>query len=189
VCAAPLEPGKGHGALLDALATMRGRGLAFTAVLAGDGSLGAALDRRIVELGLQESVERVGWPEDLGGLLQAADAVILPSAWESQPLVLMEAMARGRPVIASSVGGIPELVTDGLNGRLCPSSDPAALAAVLESFQRHPDAATRLGRRAAESVLGCLTWEHAVETYESIYDEVLGLATFQLEEQAIEVQR
>jgi glycosyltransferase involved in cell wall biosynthesis len=189
VCAAPLEPGKGHGALLDALAMMRSRGLAFTAALAGEGSLGSALDRRIAELGLEDRVKRVGWPADLGGLLLAADAVVLPSAWESQPLILMEAMARARPVIASSVGGIPELVTDGLNGRLCPSSDSAALAALLESFQRHPDAAMRLGKKAAESVLGGLTWDHTIETYESIYDEVLGLATFQLEEHSMPVER
>jgi glycosyltransferase involved in cell wall biosynthesis len=81
-------------------------------------------------------------------------------------------------VVASAVGGIPEVVEDGVHGRLVPADDPAALAAVLEWFHRKPDAAQRLGRHGAQRVQEAYTWERVVESFEAVYDEVLGLASF-----------
>jgi glycosyltransferase involved in cell wall biosynthesis len=92
---------------------------------------------------------------------------------------LLEAMARARPVVASAVGGVPEVIEDGVNGRLVPPGDPGALADVLESFHRKSDAAFRLGRRGAERVREAYTWERVVENFEGVYDEVLGLASFE----------
>ena len=178
VCAGRLEHQKGQDVLLEALAEVRRRGLEFVAVLAGEGSLRGALEERVRSLGLGANVRFLGQVEDLGPLLAAADAVVLPSRWEGMPLVLLEALVRARPVVASAVGGVTEVVTDGEHARLVPPEDPRALAGALEDFHRHPDPALRLGRRAAARVRESFTWPRVVEAFESVYDEVLGLASF-----------
>ncbi len=178
VCAGRLEEQKGQDVLLDALAEVRQRGLEFVAVLAGDGRLRADLEQRARSLGLEGNVRFPGQVDDLGPLLAAADAVALPSRWEGMPLVLLEALARGRPVVASAVGGVPEVATDEEHARLVPPGDVAALAGVLEGFHRHPDAALRMGWRGAMRVRESFTWERVVGTFEAVYDDVLGLASF-----------
>jgi len=182
VCAGRLEHQKGQDVLLEALAEVRRRGLEFVAALAGEGSLRGALEERARSLGLEANVRFLGQVEDLGPLLAAADAVVLPSRWEGMPLVLLEALARARPVVASAVGGVPEVVTDGEHARLVPPEDPRALAEALEDFHRHPDPALRLGRRAEARVRESYTWPRVVEAFESVYDEVLGLASFATED-------
>ncbi len=182
VCAGRLEHQKGQDVLLDALAEVRRRGLEFVAALAGEGSLRGALEQRARSLGIEANVRFLGQVEDLGPLLTAADAVVLPSRWEGMPLVLLEALARARPVVASAVGGVPEVVTDGEHARLVPPEDARALAEALEDFHRHPDPALRLGRHAAARVRESFTWPRVVEAFESVYDEVLGLASFAVED-------
>lgn len=178
VCAARLEEQKGHAVLLDAAARVRERGIDFVLALAGGGSLRPALEARAGELGLAERVRFLGRVDAIGPLLLAADACVLPSLWEGLPLSLLEAMARGRPVVASAVGGVPETIEDGVHGRLVPAGDASALAAVLEEFQRRPDAARQLGTRAAERVRQRYTWARVIEAFEAVYDDVLGLASF-----------
>jgi glycosyltransferase involved in cell wall biosynthesis len=178
VCVGRLEEQKGQDVLLDALAQLRGRGVDFVAVLAGEGPRRGALEEQVRALELGSRVRLLGQVGDIGPVLAAADAVVLPSRWEGLPLVLLEALVRGRPVVASAVGGIPEVVVDGEHARLVPPGDVAALAAVLEEFHRHPDAAVRLGRRAAARARESYTWSRVVEAYEAVYDEVLGLASF-----------
>jgi glycosyltransferase involved in cell wall biosynthesis len=177
LCAGRLETQKGHTVLIDALAQVRVRGLEFVAVLAGEGSLREALERQVREAGLEGRVHFAGQVDPLGPMYTAADAVLLPSLWEGLPLTLLEAMARGRPVVATRVGGIPEAVEDGVTGRLVPAGDAAALAAVLEDFHRRADAAARLGYAGAERVRETFTWPRVVESFEAVYDEVLGLAS------------
>ncbi len=178
VCAGRLEEQKGQDVLLDALAEVRREGLEFVAVLAGEGSKRAALEARAKELGLGTRVRFPGQVENLGPLLAAADAVALPSRWEGLPLVLLEAMVRARPVVATPVGGIPEVVEDGVHGRLVPVGDAAALAGALADFHRRPDEAARMGHRGAARVRESYTWPRVVEAFEAVYDEVLGLASF-----------
>jgi glycosyltransferase involved in cell wall biosynthesis len=131
VCAGRLEEQKGQDVLLDALAALRGRDRDFVVLLAGDGSQRAALERRAAALGLGERVRFPGQVDDLGPLLAAADAVVMPSRWEGMPLVLLEALARARPVVASAVGGVPEVAVDGEHARLVPPGDADALAQAL----------------------------------------------------------
>ena len=179
VCVARLEEQKGHAVLLDALAELHRRDLAFVCVLAGEGSLRAALERRVAELGLTECVAFLGRLEEAGPILLAADAVVLPSLWEGLPLVLLEALARGRPVVASAVGGVPDVIEDGVTGRLVPAGDAAALAEALAGFHGRPDAALRLGREGEQRVREGFTWERVIEAFELVYDDVLGLASFE----------
>jgi len=177
VCPARLETQKGHAVLIDALARVRARELDFVAVLAGEGTLRADLERRVREAGLGDHVRFAGQVEPIGPLLLAADACVLPSLWEGLPLSLLEALARARPVIASRVGGVPEAIEDGVTGRTVPAGDAAALAAALEDFHRKPDVARRMGLEGAARVEAEFTWQRVVESFEEVYDEVLGLAT------------
>jgi len=179
VCAARLEEQKGHAVLLEALAELSRRGHDFKCALAGDGALRGALERRARELGLETRVEFLGRLEEVGPLLLAADTVILPSLWEGLPLILLEALARARPVVASAVGGVPDVIEDGLTGRLVPPADAAALAEALERFHGRPDAALKLGRAGEQRVHASYTWERVVEGFELLYDDVLGLASFE----------
>jgi glycosyltransferase involved in cell wall biosynthesis len=176
VVAGRLEEQKGHDLLFEALSTMLKKGLEFTLVVAGEGSRRSWLEQQALSLRLAPRVQFVGQVEDVGSLLAAADAVLLPSRWEGLPLVLLEAMARGRPIVASAVGGVPDVIQDGVNGTLVPPGDAAALAAALEQLHRKADRAFRMGHIAAQTVREHYTWHAVVEGFESVYDEVLGLA-------------
>lgn len=178
VCAARLETQKGHAVLLDALAKLRARGLEFVVAFAGEGSLRGALEARTRELGLESRVRFLGQVETVGPLLSAADAVVLPSLWEGLPLSLLEAMARARAVVATRVGGIPEAVEDRLHGLLVAPEDVDALAAALEELHQKADVGRRLGLAAAERMRERYTWGRVVDAFETVYDEVLGLANF-----------
>jgi glycosyltransferase involved in cell wall biosynthesis len=178
VCAGRLEPQKGQDVLLDALRLIEQRGLEFVAAFAGEGSTRTALEARAAELGLSRRVRFLGQVAEIGPLLLAADAVVMPSRWEGLPLTLLEALARARPVVASAVGGIPEVVEDGVHGRLVAAGDPDALAGALEGFHRLADAAGRLGRAGARLVRERYVWDRVVEDFEAVYDEVLGFASF-----------
>jgi glycosyltransferase involved in cell wall biosynthesis len=178
VCVARLEEQKGHAVLIEALAVVGKRGLDFTCALAGDGSLRNALEVAVAAHGLEGRVKFLGHVEDVGALLAAADAVVLPSRWEGLPLVLLEALARGRPVIASAVGGVPDVIEDNVSGRLVPPGDPVALADALESVHRRLDLALRLGAAGERRIQESYTWERVIDAFEAVYDEVLGLASF-----------
>jgi len=178
VCAARLEEQKGHAVLLDALADLARRGQDFRMALAGEGARRAALEARAAELGLDGRVRFLGQVDEIGPLLACADAIVMPSLWEGLPLTLLEALVRARPLVASAVGGIPEVVTHGESGWLVPAGDPVAIADALETLHRRPDLALQLGREGARRVREDYTWPRVVERFEAVYDEVLGLASF-----------
>jgi glycosyltransferase involved in cell wall biosynthesis len=184
VVAGRLEEQKGHDVLLEALAVLVKRGLDFTLVVAGDGSRRSWLEQRALSLWLSPRVQFVGQLDDVGGLLAAADGVLLPSRWEGLPLVLLEAMARGRPIVASAVGGVADALEEGVTGTLVPPDDVPALALALEQMHRHADRAWRMGQAAAEVARVRYTWHAVVDEFESVYDEVLGLAAVTPEEPA-----
>ena len=177
VVAGRLEEQKGLDVLLAALAEVTRRNLAFTLAIAGEGSCRGALERRAEELGLTGRVHFLGTLDDAGSLLAAADVVLLPSRWEGLPLVLLEALVRARPVVASAVGGVPEVLADGVHGALVPPGEPVALADALERLHRQPDLALRLGRAGAAHVRERFSWRAAVQGFEAVYDEALGLAS------------
>jgi glycosyltransferase involved in cell wall biosynthesis len=178
VVAGRLEEQKGHAVLFNALAEVRKRGLDFTLAVAGDGTLRAELEQLAEQLGIGNRVRFLGALDDVGPLLAAADAVVLPSLWEGLPLVLLEAMVRSRPVVATAVGGVPEAIEDGVHGALVPPGDAFALADELERFHRKTERAGRLGRAAGERVRRDFLWQAVAEGFEAVYDDVLGLAAF-----------
>jgi len=179
VSAARLEPEKGHDVLLDALARLRALPLDFVVAIAGEGSLRDHLEARARALDLGDRVTFLGQVESLGPLLLAADAFVLPSRSHTVPLALLQAMARGRPVVACEAGGVVDLVESGAHGVLVPAGDTAALAGALEAFHHKPALAARMGERGAERIRSAWTWERVVEAYEVVYDDVLGFAGFE----------
>ncbi len=123
-------------------------------VVAGDGPERQRIERRAGELGLGERVRFTG-PLERAAVLElfaAADACVLSSSWENFPHTVVEALAVGTPVLATAAGGVPEVVTDGVNGLLVPVGDAPALAVAVRRFFAEPELARRLAAAAAPSV-------------------------------------
>jgi glycosyltransferase involved in cell wall biosynthesis len=122
-------------------------------VWAGDGELRSRVEGAIREAGLTTKVELPGFLADPEPIWRRLDAFFLPSAFEALGTVLLDAMARGLPVVATRVGGIPEVVRDGVEGLLADPGDDAGLAEALRRLKDEPELAARLGsagRRRAE---------------------------------------
>jgi glycosyltransferase involved in cell wall biosynthesis len=159
-CVASLKAYKGHAVLLDAVALLRGRGVAVRVVLVGDGPLRGDLEARVARLGIGDAVTlRGALPhQEIPAILAGATAVVLPSVTQSDgqmegiPVALMEAMAAGVPVVSTRLSGIPELVRDGEGGLLVPERDPEALAAAMERLAADPELGARLAAGARRIV-------------------------------------
>ncbi|MBA3375739.1 MAG: glycosyltransferase [Gaiellaceae bacterium] len=125
-----------------------------TLAIAGDGPDREVLERRARDLGLGDRARFFGTVprDDVLRLFRAADASLLSSSWENFPHTVVEALAVGSPVIATAVGGVPEVVQDGRNGLLVPPGDPAALAAAIRRFFADGELRRRLVESAAASV-------------------------------------
>jgi glycosyltransferase involved in cell wall biosynthesis len=150
VAAGRLSPEKGFDVLIDAAAEVLRDEPTTGFVLFGEGSLRPKLERRVAELGLAGRFVLPGFRSDLDRLLPAADVVALPSFTEGLPNVALEASAAGVPVVATAVGGTPEVVADGETGLLVPAGDPDALAGALLTLLRDPAVRSRMvaaGRR------------------------------------------
>jgi glycosyltransferase involved in cell wall biosynthesis len=155
VCVARLSPEKGHLPLLAAAARIKEAGRAMDLVLVGDGPLRPVLETLIQKLGLQAHVRLAGWKSGAGVIeeILASRALVLPSFSEGLPVVLMEAMALGRPVIASQITGIPELVEAKTTGWLVPAgSDEALATAMTEALDAPLSELDRMGMEGARRV-------------------------------------
>ena len=148
VAVANLEPRKGIGVLLEALAAVRDRGVAVRTAIIGDGPLRAPLAERTLQLGLDDRVRFTGWRDDVDDILDAAEALVLPSiSHECLPYVILEAMAHHLPVVSTDVAGIPEMVRDGATGRVVAPGDAAALADALDQLVCLEDRGRAMGDR------------------------------------------
>ena len=133
VCVGRLSEQKGQLLLLDAIAAVVRNGRSVRLVLAGDGELRTAIEARCKVLGIEQHVHITGWIDssEVARLILTSRALVLPSFAEGLPVVLMEALGLGRPVLTTYVAGIPELVIPGENGWLVPAGDTAALTEAL----------------------------------------------------------
>lgn len=155
VCIGRLSGQKGQLILLQAAAVLMRDGVPFELVLAGDGEKRALIEATIVRLGLAQRVRITGWIDaaQVRQELLAARAMVLPSFAEGLPVVVMEAMALGRPVLTTYIAGIPELVQHGRTGWLFPAGDVDALVAAMKDCLATPTAALdRMGVSARERV-------------------------------------
>jgi glycosyltransferase involved in cell wall biosynthesis len=174
VCLARLDPEKGVDTLIDAMAEAARRLPGARCLIAGHGSLEAALRERIDRLGsAAASVRLVGFQEDSLSLVEAADLFVLPSLAEPFGLSIVEAMALGKPVIATRAGGPLEIVREGESGHLVLPGDPAALAAAIAGILSQPGAAARMGAAARADFLARFTARRMAGEILAVYQEAL----------------
>ncbi len=168
-------PQKGFDVLIDAYARLSARlADAPDLLIAGDGAERENLQKRVGELGLTDRVHLIGFADrpTAVSLFRGCEMFILPSRHEPQGIVNLEAMACAKPVIASRVGGVPEIVQDGVTGLLVPGEDAAALAQALESLLADPDRARALGEAGRARVVAEFTWPRIADQYFEIYNAV-----------------
>jgi glycosyltransferase involved in cell wall biosynthesis len=122
------------------------------ALIVGDGELRSRLEAEAADLGIAERSRFVGWQSDMRAIYAAADIVALTSHNEGSPVSIIEAMASGRPIVATAVGGVPEVVRNGVDGLLVPAGDGDALAAAINSLVADPLRRDRLAAAARTSV-------------------------------------
>src|SRR5690606_22082942 len=174
VCVARLHPQKDLPTFLRAVDALRRRVPDVRAALVGDGPEERALRELVTRLDLDDVVIFVGRSPNAPDEMAAADVVALSSVWEGNPITLAEAMQLGVPVAATAVGAVPELVEDGVTGRLVDPGDAAALASACEDLLCDRSGAAAMaadGRARAERLLGRDTLVSAIE---DVYREVLG---------------
>ena len=147
-----LSPEKGHADLVAALQIVASRGHFISTVLAGDGPTRQAIAEQIRAAGLADRIHLPGYVNEPARLLQDADLMVLPSHTEGLPNAALEAMAMHVPVLATNVGGTPEVVTDGETGRLVPAQSPESLAAGIIDYLEDPAKWKRWADRARLTV-------------------------------------
>jgi glycosyltransferase involved in cell wall biosynthesis len=169
--AARLEPAKGIDVLLQALTLLRAHQDDVAVLIAGDGSQRVKLEAEASSLGLNaETVRFLGLRDDIPDLMEAADALVLPSRWEGLGVVLLEAALSLLPVVATNVGGIPEIVQDGVTGFLVPPEDSEALAhAMARVIALTPDQRNVMGRSGRRIVEENYSLTAVVDTWLDLY--------------------
>lgn len=169
------EPQKDYGTLLDAFARARTENPDQHLLLAGDGPDRAALERHAGALGLEDAVGFLGYWTEMDRLLASVDGFVLSSLWEGLPMVLLEAGASRLPVVATRVGGTPEVVVDGATGRLVEPSDAEALGeAMADVSLRSERARTSMGDQARRHVVERFDLERIADAWERLYAELLA---------------
>ena len=166
-----LAPEKDHATLLRAAAVAARRRPDFRLEIAGDGPCEPALRALAAELDLGGTVRFLGRVDDVPALLARAGLLVLSSRLEGISLTLLEAMASGLPVVATRVGGNPEVVDDGRTGRLVPPASPEALAAAMLDLQGDPDTSLAMGRAGRARAERHFDVRRMVATYERLYDD------------------
>lgn len=167
-----LIPIKGHVHLLDALARMADPGV--TLEVAGDGELRDELERQVVSRGLGDRVVLLGRVETPGDVFERAAVTVVPSLGEGFGMVALEAMERGRAVVATAVGGLPEIVEDGVTGLVVPPADPDALAEALGSLLAEPARVAAMGAAGRVRAVEVFTQARCTERTEALYEAALA---------------
>jgi len=167
------DPIKNLPLLLLALALARQKVPKLRGLLIGDGPEMERLKTLTRKLGLEKTVVFTGFRKDAVRLLQMADIFALSSLSEGTSLALLEAMACGLPVVATAVGGNPEIVEDGKTGLLVPSEDPPALAGALWLLAENPSLREKLGQRGREKFEKKFLFSQMLSAYEKLYQELV----------------
>ncbi len=168
------EQAKDYPTMLRAFARVHAAHPAAVLLLVGRGSLQADTQSLAASLGLDGRVRFVGTREDVPEFMTVADGYVMSSAWEGMPMVLLEAAAAGLPIVATMVGGNPEVVRDGTTGYLVPPGDDEALAGAMLRLMTLPEEERRaMGGRGREEVGQHYGLARVVDRYEAVYREVL----------------
>lgn len=166
-----LVPIKNHRMFIEAAAKLSGRPLEFFII--GDGELRGILEDHTRKLGLDNKVFFTGWQKDLPGVYQGLDVVVLTSLNEGTPVSIIEAMACARPVIATDVGGVRDLIGDNQRGILVKSGDVAGLAETILNLAQNTRLRRELGEKGREFVRSRFDKERLIKDMELLYNNIL----------------
>jgi glycosyltransferase involved in cell wall biosynthesis len=172
LAAGRLSPEKGFGVLVEAARRVREQNADVGVVLFGEGKMRPALERLVAAAGLKDRFILAGFRTDLDAFLPFADLVVLPSFTEGLPNVTLEALAAGVPVVATAVGGNPEVVEDGRCGYLVPPGDPAALAERILDALHPEDRRRRFGEHGRERVREQFGFTAQAAAYQQLFAEL-----------------
>ena len=166
-----LRPAKGHAILVEAAKKIVAEFPKAVFVWVGEGPLREELQKSIREAGLEGHFRLAGFQENTAGYYEIFDLFVLPSLWEGRPLALLEAMSKGLPIVSTRVGGVAEMLSDGVHARLVASHDSRALRDAVLSLLRAPEMAARMGKKAQER----FDQEKSLEAYVSQTQNLYGI--------------
>lgn len=173
-----LVPVKGHVHLLEAIHTLRKKDPNVRLVVAGEGELRKTLENEAVRLGIGDAVCFLGWREDVDRLLDVADVFVLPSLNEGLGLVIVEAMAKKLPVVATTVGGVPEVVKNGETGFLVPAGEPQPLAEAMQRLSESADLRQAFGCAGFDRAVRLFSIAATVRRTEDVYASIRRATTW-----------
>jgi len=174
VMVANLRPMKGHLTVVDAISLVSEAAGACTFLFVGGDELGGEIQRYARAQGVSDNIMFAGYQEDVRPFLGAADVFILASTHESFPTSILEAMSTGLPVVATRVGGVPELVVEGQTGLLIPPADSRALAAAIAQLSLDPEFGRELGCAGRRRVVSEYSLQRTVHDYLAVYAALAG---------------
>ena len=168
-------PNKGHQWLIHAMPEVLARAPEAVFALVGDGPERPKIARWIDQAGVGSRVRLLGSRSDACALMAVSDVVVIPSAWaEGTPLAIMEALALGKPVVSTRLGGIPEILEDGRNGLLVPPRDSQALAKAILRLLLDPEFAAGLGKAGQQTAQTRFTDQRMVQRTQALYLQLAG---------------
>ena len=175
LAAGRLDKQKDYPNLLNAFSALSKSHPNTRLMIAGDGPLRSELESLIQQLAIEERVTLLGLRQDMPALYAASDALVLSSAWEGMPNVALEAMASMKPIVATSVGAVPELIADGVSGLIVPPHDHEALAAAMERMMNFPEATRQaLGHAGYERVRTEFSRDAVIDKWERLFNKLLA---------------
>lgn len=179
LCLGRLAPEKRFDLVLTALSLISKRFPHLRLIIAGDGPARTELERQTVELGLTDVVEFAGWiaPEKVPALINTATAVVMSSRKEGLPLAALEAALMARPIVATRVGGVPEVVVHQETGLLVEPENSAGLAEAIAYLLVRPEIATRMGQSGRQRAQEVFSWKRCVDSYDAVYRQLITNAS------------
>ncbi len=181
LCLGRLVARKGFDVALSAFAAIVRRFPQARMIIAGDGPARPALEDQVVRLGLTDVVEFIGWvaPENVPALINTATIVVMPSRLEPFGLVALEAAQMARPIVATRVGGLSEVVEQGQTGFLVDNENVNQVAAAIATLLERPELAIRMGQAAHQRALERFGWDRCVDAYDTLYRKLVTEAQHQ----------
>jgi len=168
------SPQKNHRLLIEAFAQAMMKRSDLKLLLVGDGELRPDIKKIVKEKQLEQNIHFLGLRQDISELLSACDIFILSSDWEGVPMTILESMAAGKPVIATAVGGVPELVEDSITGLLVPPQDIQALSKAMVKLANDSSLREEMGKEGRKRALERFDINLIARQYEELYLKVLG---------------
>jgi glycogen(starch) synthase len=179
LCLGRLSPEKGFDLAVTGFLKVVQRYPRARLSIAGDGVSRSDLERQVAKLGISRWVEFLGWvePAEVLPLINSSTIVLMPSRQESLPLVALEAALMARPVVATRVGGLPEVVEHGRSGLVVEAENSGAFGEAVESLLRHPDLAAKMGQNARARAQQMFSWNGHVQAYNRLYESLAAKLT------------